>query len=87
MKEDSRIGISIPSPSDPKDVRAFVTRSFTRFFLWMSVTILIGVPLYNFLIETDKNLELGQVYLEVYSVISPIYGLVLGYYFASSSND
>lgn len=70
------------------ETRQSLAKFFVYSFFLILVLILICVPLYNFLIyvetgSAELRLDLNDLLLTYSSVVGPILGFVIGYYFKS----
>lgn len=71
-----------------QDTRQELARWFVVGFFTFMFLIIFGVPAYNFIVysEIDSNdlrLDLNDLLLTYSSIVGPILGFVIGYYFKS----
>lgn len=61
--------------------RDFVAKTVVIAFFVLLATIIVGVPLYNSLVEPSENLNLTDLLQQYSAILGPVLGFVIGYYF------
>ena len=77
---------------EESDMRARIANYFTRSFIFLVATIIIGVPIYNAAISTSPQFEtlhidLSDLLSDFWALFGSILGFVLGYYFKSRERE
>jgi hypothetical protein len=72
------------------ETRDFIARSTIKYFFMLFAVVLIGVPVYNFLVaanglNTDLVLNLSDLMQQYGATLGPVLGFVIGYYFKTKS--
>src|SRR5262249_20801961 len=72
------------------NTRQHIARAFVRFYFGVMIVIIVGVPLYNYLIAragmSNLALSLKDTLLTYSAVAGPTAGLVIAYYFKDKSS-
>jgi len=73
------------NPQQHKDeTRANIALTFTWGFFFLVTAILVGAPIYNLAVPTEKMLDVKDLLNAVSGVIGVPFGFVVGYYFKGS---
>ncbi|HZP55707.1 MAG TPA: hypothetical protein VFB03_02985 [Candidatus Saccharimonadales bacterium] len=77
-KKDTNVSIIVDTKT-----RDFLARGVVIAFFSLLAVIIIGVPLYDAFVASDKRLDLTNILQQYSSILGPVLGFVLGYYFKS----
>lgn len=93
-KSEQRATVKVQGafPVPESRTRHEVAKMFVRFYFVILIGIMIGIPLYNYfavkhLRVNELVIPLKDTILTYSAVVGPTIGLVVAYYFKSSSKD
>lgn len=72
------------------DTRQNIAKKFVRYYFNIMILIIVGVPIYNYLMSRSGSpqlvISIKDALLTYSAVVGPTIGLVMAYYFKSKSD-